>query len=337
MEIGARPFGITIRSQAYVTIRDIAIFGGRGRSEKGSATNTVHILVDDSSHIQLLNISSYHHGGAIRIANGSRNNLISALDAYGHQSTAVYFWKAGPGNIIEASDISRSGNVITDKGDMGLVGVFQSPQTTVRNCRLSDNGHHGALRTDGAISYVQSPGGQIVGNTITNAGGTGIKVAVGSDECLISHNRIDGWCTRGSSISTQKSCDGIRIGGGPRHEQRSDRNCKISNNQIISSIDHGEERAALKIMDMPTEGLIFENNEVIVMPGTVLVHAEASPRADEWTFRDNTYRVESHQHVIYRLGQTTFRAWEILGGNLGRIYSNYGLEQGSSVVIISDR
>jgi hypothetical protein len=332
-EIGARPFGIRVRNQEHVTIRDIAIFGGGGQSAKKTMTNLSHVLIDNSSHIQMLNMSSRHNSMGIRVINGSRNNRISGLDAYGHRSTAVYFWEAGPGNIIEASKLSHSGNVITDTGDMGLVGVFRSPQTTVRDCRLSNNGHVGAKSLDGVISYVRSPGGQIVGNTVVSAGGTGIQVVIDSDNCVIRDNTIDGWCTHGSSFPAWKGCEGIRIGAARRGDRPSARNCTVSSNRIISQSSPGQDRAALKIMDVPTEGLIFENNEISVMPGTLVVYAKAQPRANEWTFRDNTYHVKSRQHAIYRLGEITYRAWEIDSENLGKISAVYGLENGSSLVI----
>ena len=329
LEIGARPYGLRILNQQNVIVGDLAFAGGGGNNENKSMTGTAHVLIDNSSHIVLQNLSSSNNNMGVRVINGSTRTTITGLSAYGHRSTAVYFWKAGPHNAIEDCNLSNSGTIISDTGDMGFVGVFQSPYTTVRRCTVSTNGHNRAKIIDAAISFVRSPYGNVHDNQINDSGGTAIMFAVNSDFGTATNNTIDGWCSKSAAIPEKQHCEGIRIGGGLPGTTAE--NISVSFNKIINREPLNGNRAALKIMDRPTTGFKFYRNEIISMEGNYLVYAESASEIASWNFSNNAYHTRGENTPAYRIGDREFTLSEISDSDR-RIGAGFSLEQKSDFI-----
>jgi len=288
MEIGQRIFGIYIKEKRHVIIDGIDVYGpGRYLSwKKTGGAGSRQILIDNSHNITIRNlVLSHHHWGGAAIVKGSSHCTYENVKAFGHRSTGLYFWDAGPGNSAVQCEVHNCGNVASDSGDMGLIGIFKTPDVRIEQCYVHNNGHPGIERIDAAISYVQSPDGFVSRTHVQNAGGTGIQLAENSDRCEVNYSIIDSWCEYGCTLQRNHTLGGIRIGGGGPSTATG---ICLYNNLFINGGGNGQ-WAALRILNRPNRSLTVKNNIFHNNKGIYEMFAQSKDNFYGWDFSNNVY------------------------------------------------
>jgi hypothetical protein len=289
IEVGARKYGILVKNKKHVVIDSIDVTGPGGREDVGNQELFSQVFIDSAFGITVKNsILNNHINHGIMVIK-SQDCLIENVVSYGHGSTGLYFWESGPGNKIIACRVHQCGNLHTDTGDMGLIGIFRTPNVVVERCILSRNGHANPRKLDAAVSFVQSPHGRVNRCHFERIGGTVIQFAENSDGGMAAYNIIDQWGVSGA----QNSNEGIRIGGG--YKGSTAKNCKIYNNLFINGGSSKGEWAALRVLYYENEGLEVRNNIFYDNQGIYEVYAESRDKFQNWAFTNNLYyRTSGH-------------------------------------------
>jgi len=314
MEIGARKYGIYIANKKYIIIDSIDVYGPGGRSDKGSSTGFAQIVIDSSDNVIIKNNTlSYHDSGGAFIKNGSTNCIYQNVTSYGHQSTGLYFYQAGEGNKAINCMVYKCGNLLTDHGDMGLIGVWKTPGVLIDGCYVHDNGHFNMSKIDAGISLVQSPDGHVNRCLIKNTGGTGLQFAENSDCGILSYCVINGWGLYGQTIIKKSHIEGIRIGGG--YTTSTLINCKIYNNLLIHGGNTPGNWAAMRIANRVNGGLQVKNNIFYNNKGVYEIYAESKDDFKNWVFSNNLfYRTHG---IAINWNNNEYDYKHILGNNKG--------------------
>jgi hypothetical protein len=287
MEIGARRFGILVEGKSYITIDGIDVFGPGGNFENGS-TNQPQIDIDSSTHVIIKNCTlSLHNMHGAMIRNGSSDCVYENITCYGHNSTGLYFWEAGQDNQAINCEVYNCGNEITDSGDMGLIGVFSTPNVLIENCYVHDNGHSDVENIDAAISIVQSSDAYVKRCQIERAGGTAIQFAEDSNSGTAAYNIIKGW----GVVESPEKNHGIQIGGGIGTSTAY--NCQIYNNLFFNNDTISGEWAALRIRYRANKGLRVRNNIFYNNDGIYDIFAESKDNFEDWVFSNNLFHRRS--------------------------------------------
>jgi hypothetical protein len=284
MEVGVRKYGILVENKENVTIDGIDVTGPGGRWDGTSQEGFFLIMVDNCRNVRIINCTLSHHiNGGATIRNRSTNCSYENVTSFGHGSTGLYFSEAGTGNRASGCHVYACGNLITDMGDMGLIGVWMTPGVTIDNCVLHDNGHPGMSKIDAGISFVRSVSGRVSRCSLKTIGGTGIQFAENSDYGSASYNIVDSWGAYGALNMNE----GIRVGGG--YSSSSAKGCRIYNNLFINGGRTTGRWAALRVLYRENEGLRVCNNIFYNNSGVFEVIAESRDGFRDWVFSNNCY------------------------------------------------
>jgi hypothetical protein len=287
-EIGMRRYAIHVVGKSYIVLDGIDTYGPGGQAHKGSATGSAHVVVESSDHIAIKNSKhSHNHNNGIRITDGSTNCTVDKVVSNGHRSTGIYLWEAGSGNRIINSEVYSCGAVISDTGDMGLIGVWQTEGALIKGCNVHDNGHTNIDGMDAAISIVRGKSTTVIQNYVHNVGGTGIMIASDSDNSDVAYNIVQSWGSMGASFKANRHCDGIRVGSGP--VESTNTNVGIFNNLILEGNACGENRAAIHITKHTATGLNVKNNIVFENGSKFYFIADNYEPFPEWSFEKNIF------------------------------------------------
>lgn len=311
MEIGQRVFGIHIRNKRYVIIDSIDVYGpGRYLSfKKTGGAGSRQVLIDNSQYITIRNaVLSHHHWGGAAIVKGSSNCTYENVKAFGHRSTGLYFWDAGPGNKVVRCEVYNCGNVDSDHGDMGLIGIFRTPGVRIEQCYVHDNGHPGISRIDAAISFVQSQNGTVSRTHVKNTGGIGIQLAENSDRCEVNYSIIDKWCVYGSTLHRNHNLGGIRVGGGAPSTAAG---IRLYNNLFINGGDVSGQWAALRVLKKINKNLTVKNNIFYNNNGIYEIYAQSRDNFNGWDFSNNVYF--RHAGGAIRFSDRIYEPKQIIG------------------------
>lgn len=309
IEIGARRHGILVRGRRDIVIEGIDLFGPGGTADRGDKKSERQIQVDASDRVIVRNCAlSAHNMGGGAIVNGSSDCAFEGVASIGHGGTGLYFVSAGAGNRAIDCQVSDCGNLDSDRGDMGLIGVWNTRGVAVENCRVWNNGHQGNEKVDAAISFVRSPAGVVRRCSVRDASGTALQFAEMSDDCTAAYNVFDGWGRWGNANANE----GVRIGGGMG---RSSKNCRILNNLFINGGRTQGNWASLRILNEENRGLRVLNNIFFNNTGVFEVAAESKDSFRDWVFDRNCYyRTEG---ATIRIGDRVYDARHILGTGPG--------------------
>lgn len=299
LEVGVRKYGIYIKNSQHIVIDGINVYGPGGSRMRDSISGDALILVSGSRNIVINNLEvAFGHNNGIRITNGSSFCKVINVKTHGHRSTGIYLWSAGKGNVIADSEVYSSGNVVTDTGDMGLIGVWDTPDSVIRGNWLYGNGHAFPQYIDAAISVVRSRNTIVKYNYIYNSGGGGIQIAENSDYSKVLYNIIDSWCVFGDTFRGKGSCEGIRIGGGNRHSTA--RNISIFNNLVSNGRSRSKRRSALTITDHHSDGTVIANNIFYLNNGNIDIRVNKRRKKPDLLFRSNIiYNRSSVTAIIF--------------------------------------
>jgi hypothetical protein len=289
MEVGARRYGITIRNKQYIVIDGLDVSGPGGDRKRGGESGVALISVDNSDYVIIKNSSvSNNIRNGIRIENGSTHSTVDHVRSFGHGATGIYLWEAGIGNRIINSEVFDCGTVSTDTGDMGLIGVWLTPNAQIESCYVHNNGHVNVDHIDTAISIVQSPSVLVTKNRVSFSGGGGIQLAESSDNGKISNNIVDKWCVFGDSFTKKNThCEGIRIGGGVGSS--TSKNINILNNSIMNGLSKTNAYAALRVTAHNSEGLRVRKNIFTNNGNNYNVIADSKNKKPHWYFYGNSF------------------------------------------------
>lgn len=327
MEIGARPYGIYIDKRRFILIDGIDVMGPGGSAVKGSEIGSAQIFINASDHIIVRNCTlSFHNRIGAVITGNSTRCLIQNVKAYGHQSTGVYFWEAGSGNQVLDCEVYDCGNLSTDHGDMGGIGVWRTPETLVDHCIVRDNGHPGMTKADALISVVQSPKVTVSRCLIEHAAGCALQFAENSDGGMAFYNIIDGW----GVYSPASNNNGIRIGGGSSESTAMD--CKVYNNLIMNGGTTAGYWAALRIINRYNDGLEVKNNIFYNNVGLFEIYAQSADGFLNWDFANNLYFKTGEKAINW--GGRVYRATSIIGNKPG--YYSYDHRQQVHGAMVAD-
>lgn len=284
IDVGTRKYGIFIYNKQHVIIDNIDISGPGGSEEQGNDKFPRLVVIDGSAKVSIQNCTlSNHFIGGADIRNGSRHCVFLNVISIGHGGTGLYFSSAGEGNKAVGCKVYNCGNLDTDYGDMGLIGIWKTHGVVIEKCVVGNNGHEGIERIDAAVSFVQSPHGMITRSHIKNTGATAIQFAENSDFGTASYNIIDSWGNAG----VKNHSEGIRIGGG--YVASTARGCKIFNNLFINGGKNRGDWAALKILNHMNEGLQVKNNIFYNNIGIYEIIASSADNFIDWSFSNNIY------------------------------------------------
>ncbi len=313
IDIGVRMFAINMKNISYVTVDGIDIYGPGGSPDNGSTKGSSQVTIDACDKVVMKNcVLSYGNYGGVQIVDGSTNCVLENITSYGHQNTGLYFVQAGSGNKAINCKVFNCGNIMTDHGDMGLIGIWQTPDVYIEGCFVENNGYTGVESVDAAISFVQSPHGVVKRCLIKNAGGTALQFAEGSDYGLAGYNIIDGWGRFGSANMNE----GIRIGGGIGP---SSINCSIFNNLFINGGKTKGDWAALRIRWEINKGLKVKNNIFYNNIGVYEIIAESKDGFINWEFSNNLfYRT---QGMAIKYGGRDYYDYKHIIGQISSYYS----------------
>ncbi len=343
IDVGTRDYAIHVKGSRHVVIDGVDCIGPGGRTDHGKEDRSCLVLVEFSDHVIYKNgiLSNHNNCGAV-IGTGSTNCRFEGLVSYGHGSTGLYVSTAGPGNKIINCIVANCGNLSTDFGDMGLIGVWNSPGVVIEGCFLHDNAHAGAQKVDAVVSFVQSPNGLVKRCHVKNAAGTAIQFAENSDNGSAEYNIIDRWAVYGS----RNSNEGIRIGGG--RSTSSARGCRIFNNLFINGGTSPGEWAALRILDRENDGLQVKNNIFHNNQGIYEIMADSRDGYKNWAFSNNLFyrtggiaikyggRIYDHSHIIGKIkGYYSYdqrQEKDSIVGNPGLLGNLTGLEPSSPCI-----
>jgi hypothetical protein len=293
LEVGAREYGILVREKKFVVIDSIDVFGPSGSPVNGSDT-AYQIQIEACDNIIVKNCTASNSTqGGIAIINGSTNCLIDNINSYGHKSTGVYFWSAGSGNAIVNSSVYNCGNILSDHGDMGLIGIWQTSGVRVEHCVLHSNGHDGVTIIDAGISYVQSPNGNVNRCEIFNIAGNALQFSEGSDGSMATYNVIYDWGIYGLPEKNH----GIRIGGGIGASTAT--NCKVFNNLFDNRRKESTGGASLRVLYHNNKGLQVKNNIFLNKELQYDLFIESRDNYTDWNFSNNIYHRTSGVSVYY--------------------------------------
>ena len=289
MEIGVRKHGILLTNSSYVSINGIDVWGPSGRSDWGTETDLGLIVINASHHITIKNGTLCHSGVIVLIQNKSSYCCLDNLTIYDSRSTAVFLTEAGRANRVQNSRIYGSGNLVTDFGDMGGIGIWKTSEVTIEGCEVYGNGHPGIKTIDALISFAESPKGTVKSCILRNAGGTILQFAENSDYSIAAFNVINKWGVYASKWHNE----GIRIGGGKTNSTA--KGCKIYNNLLINGGTTAGRWAALRILNYENDGLEVRNNIFYNNKGIYEIFAESRNDFKNWIFSNNLfYRTEGH-------------------------------------------
>lgn len=254
-EVGVREYGILVNSKNWINIEDLEVFGPGGNPRKGGSKYSYQLLIDNSHNIIIKNCDfRQHHRNGVMVTNGSSNISLQKIISKGHGNTGVYFWAAGVKNQITGSTVSECGTIISDKGDLGGIGIWKTTGLKISFTKIEGNGHPDMGIVDAAVSFVQSPFGIVENNVIKNAGGTALQFAANSDYGTAAYNIFDGW----GSYPVKNTSVAVRIGGGK--SDTTAKGCKIFNNLFINGKCRNREQAVVRTEKMRNEGLQIINN-----------------------------------------------------------------------------
>lgn len=305
LEIGTRDYAIKLTRCGYVIIDGVDVDGPGGNYMGRGSRHVKQVLIDNCDHVEVKNCA-FSNGTQVGacIGNGSTNCILRNIRSYGHESTGLYVSEGGEGNKIIDCEVYNCGNLKTDVGDKGLIGIWQSPDTTIEGCFVHDNGYSGVSKLDAAISFVQSPYGIVKRCLFRNAGGTALQFAEGSDNGLAAYNIIDGW----GMFSPSNMNEGIRVGGGA--STSSANNIKIYNNLFINGGKTKGWWAALRIKKYENKGLKVKNNIFYDNINIYEIIARSKDKFKDWDFSNNVFykttgnaiwspnKVYDYQHII---------------------------------------
>ncbi len=311
VEVGTRPRAVTIKGKRNIVIEGIDVTGPGGSMHYGSHTETSLVVIDSSDNVVIKNcsISNGSISGA-SIENGSTNCRFESVVSFGHGSTGLYFSNAGSGNIAINCKVYNCGNLFTDKGDMGLIGVWKTPGVTIKGCELYNNGFQGAKKIDAAISFVRSPSGKVVRCLLKNIGGTGIQFAENSNDCIAIFNVIHAW----GGIQKVDEAYGIRVGGG--YAASTAKNIRIFNNLLTNPKGlRRKEDAAIRVEPFYSNGLEVVNNIFYLNNNGYDIIAEPKRIPFKWSFSHNLY-YRKYGNAIKWLGKI-YDYKHILGSSRG--------------------
>lgn len=326
MEIGAVDFGVYLNEKQYVIVDGIDVYG------PASIEGLSQIFLFACDHVTVRNcVLSLHNRHGIMAKKGTTNCTYEKIKAYGHRSTAMYFWESGEGNKILNCETYDSGTVISDHGDRGLIGIFRTPGVHIEGCYVHDNGNELVDHIDAAMSIVQSPRVSIVRNLVKNAGGTAIMFAEQSHSGVAAYNIVDGWGVFGKLIVKNPYFAGIRIGGGNLSDPQPD--CRIYNNLLINGTRRSGEWGSLGIMYSDHRGLQVKNNIFYDNNGTYEIHARSRTNFRDWAFSHNLYYRTSGK-AIYWQG-TEYDYDHIIGDEKG--YFSFDTNQESNSIAANPR
>jgi len=303
MEIGTRDYGIYIKGQQYVVIDGIDVHGPGGRLGGWGPDIYGQVCILASHHVVVKNSHlAFHSSSGVTVGGSTGHTELNCTDCKlenlevdGHGDTGIYFKTGGYNHSVLACTVHDCGTVITDYGDMGLVGIWQTPHVSIEASYFSNNAHFGAVRADAAISFVQSPFGTVNRCLIKNAATTALQFAEASDNGTAAYNIIDGWGT--SRVAAQSHDEGIRIGGG---SGPSANNCRVYNNLFINGGKTQGRWAALRVLNQKNLGLRVINNVFYNNVGVFEVIAESSSNFADWVFASNCYFRTTGQAVEYQ-------------------------------------
>lgn len=307
-EVGLLQYGIHVRNKVWIMIENLEIFGPGGSPQKGRSKDSYQLLIDNSHNIIIKKcVFRFHNRHGVMVNNKSSNIRLESITSYGHGNTGVYFWEAGNGNAIEKSNVYQCGNILSDKGDLGLIGVYMTPGVKIEQTTVFSNGHAEIKNIDAAISFVQSRYCELTRCIIKDAGGTAVQFAANSDFATISYNIIDVW----GRYSPENSNEGIRIGGGVADTSAID--SKILNNILINGNCHGKNRAAIRVEKRSNAGLKIINNILSLSAGCLDIYAAPVPDAMDWEISHNYFHALDRSKFIIN-----GRYFDVLPFELGR-------------------
>lgn len=258
VEIGSRRHGIYLENINYITIDGIDITGPGGDYTTGSNGDSKQFIAKYCDHVIIKNCNlSYGNTYSALIWTESTNCGYENIKAFGHMSTGLYIISAKKGNYIKNCEVFNCGNLVTDYGDEGGIGVLRTEGVVVEGCYVHDNGHKGMIDVDACISFVVSPYGTVSRCYVKNAAERAMAFAE-SPYCKISYNIIDTWGVYGDSVTEYPSSDGLRIGGGG--SSTSMEGCKVLNNLFINGSDAPGGYAALRVIWNVAPNLEVRNN-----------------------------------------------------------------------------
>ncbi len=332
LEVGVRDHAILVDGASYIHINDIDTQGPTNRQYTSGYRRYVVLVTGSSDNIVIDGIDNSHsYGRGIGLEGGTSNSTLNNINSFDHGTTCVYFWGAGIGNGIFDSDVHDCGNLVTDIGDKGLIGIFNTDDVVVSGCTVSNNGFDGSNLIDAAISVVQGSDVQVFGNTIINAGAVGIQFAEGSDNCIASYNVVNGWATKGGTYG-----EGIRIGGGSDGTD----NCTIQNNLLINgqanpNTDNGNnfgEWGAIAFRRNQTHAnTIVRNNIFYNNAGIYELKVEAGANLAGSVFSNNIYYRTAGDAINWKGNNYAFD--RIIGATIGYYSFDQLQEQGSQATV----
>jgi hypothetical protein len=291
MEIGARTYGIYISDKKYVTVDSIDVEGPGGQTTgetqyNSSASKLVFVGGCDSVIVQNCTLAHNHTCGAW-MYNGSINCSFRNIGCYDTASTGLYVSEAGEGNKIVDCEVYNCGNLITDYGDMGLIGIWQSANTTIEGCFVHNNGHENPHGCDAGISFVQSPHGAVYRCCVKDTGDRSLQFAENSDYGIAAYNIFENWGVYGASITRWADIVGVRLGGGKSDSTA--KGCKIYNNLFINGGTTPGDWGALKTTYQINDGTEIKNNIFYNNKDIYDMYLTSKSNFKNWDIKNNLF------------------------------------------------
>jgi hypothetical protein len=208
---------------------------------------------------------------------------------------------SGQGNSMTNCTAYGTGYLLSDRGDRGGIGVYDTQGVVISDCHVHDIGYPGE-NTDAAVSIVKSPNVTVQRCLIKNAARTGIQFAQDSDNCRAFYNVIDAWGVFGTNRNY-----GIRIGGSLPGTTA--QNNLIYNNLFCNGPTGG---ISIKVERRPNAGLQIINNIFTSNRGAYEIQADSTVAFLNWALSNNLYnregnlinwngRIYDHKHLIGEL------------------------------------
>jgi hypothetical protein len=301
LEIGTREFGVYAKDKKYVILKDLAVWGPAGTTDKNIKIRAgMHF--EGCSNIVVKNCEiKFAQKYSILFKGGqSRSNTVTGCSIDGS-------W-GGIGLISAGSNYSISNNVITnigtigeDTGDRAFLGVFDTDYVTFEKNYNSTQGYKGGIddRIDAGVTFCCGSGNATVKqNYIKDSARSGIIIGEPNQSpdsyFHFFYNIIDGWGDRFNDPNDLRS--GIYLGGGNKKAYPFSANAKLHNNLVMNgpSQRSNNKRDAAITIDYYDFGEISVVNNIIFSSNDV----------NDFYFQPDSYKSREIKNNIFFTNKT---------------------------------
>lgn len=255
-EVGARKYGIHISGKSYVVIDGMDVYGPGGKEETNS-TRFYGINLDlSASNVTVKNNRiSYTDNVGIWADNTTSNITYDTILVHDNESTGIYM-NSSIGTIVNSKSYNN-GQVITDTGDMGGIGVFEGGDITITENEVYNNSRSNQ-NADFEVSVVSLTGPVTISkNYIYDCIQGCVQINNGGDGSIISNNIINGFGSSSVTGVASGKFSGIRLGSNTSGTP----NVKVVNNIVANGSTNNEFLSAgLSVRYAGSDGMTVKNN-----------------------------------------------------------------------------